>query len=70
MLKISSDSNYIVTHDNEPFFWLGGTAWELIHCLDKKEIDKHLTDRANKGFTIIQTVILSELDGLNTPNAY
>lgn len=70
LLKISSDSNYIVTHDNEPFFWLGGTAWELIHRLDKEEIDKYLTDRANKGFTVIQTVILAELDGLNTPNAY
>ncbi|WP_321345862.1 glycoside hydrolase family 140 protein [uncultured Draconibacterium sp.] len=70
LLKISSDSNYIVTENNEPFFWLGGTAWELIHRLDKEEIDKYLTDRANKGFTIIQTVILAELDGLNTPNAY
>ena len=70
LLKISNDSNYIVTENNEPFFWLGGTAWELIHRLDKEEIDKYLTDRANKGFTIIQTVILAELDGLNTPNAY
>jgi len=70
LLKISSDNNYIVTHDNEPFFWLGGTAWELIHRLDKEEIDKYLTDRASKGFTVIQTVILAELDGLNTPNAY
>jgi hypothetical protein len=49
---------------------LGGTAWELIHRLDKEEIDKYLTDRAEKGFTVIQTVILAELDGLNTPNAY
>jgi hypothetical protein len=70
LLKISSDSNYIMTYDNEPFFWLGGTAWELIHRLNKEEIDQYLTDRANKGFTVIQTVILAELDGLNTPNAY
>lgn len=70
LLKISSDSNYIVTHDNKPFFWLGGTAWELIHRLDREETDRYLTDRANKGFTVIQTVILAELDGLNTPNAY
>ena len=70
LLKISSDNNYIVTHDDEPFFWLGGTAWELIHRLNKKEIDKYLADRANKGFTVIQTVILAELDGLNSPNAY
>jgi hypothetical protein len=70
LLKISSDSSYIVTKDDKPFFWLGGTAWELIHRLDREEVDKYLTDRAKKGFTVIQTVILAELDGLNTPNAY
>jgi len=70
LLKISNDSNYIVTQRNEPFFWLGGTAWELIHRLDREEVDKYLTDRAEKGFTVIQTVILAELDGLNTPNSY
>lgn len=70
LLKISENQGYIVTEDNDPFFWLGGTAWELIHRLTKEEIDLYLTDRAQKGFTVIQTVILAELDGLNTPNAY
>lgn len=69
-LKISDNQRYIVTQDNKLFFWLGGTAWELIHRLTKEEIDIYLTDRAKKGFTVIQTVILAELDGLNTPNAY
>ncbi len=70
LLKISEDKRHFVTQDNEPFFWLGGTAWELIHRLTKDEIDLYLTDRAEKGFTVVQTVILAELDGLNTPNAY
>ncbi len=70
LLKISNDRSYIVIQSGEPFFWLGGTAWELIHRCNKKEIDIYLTDRAEKGFTVIQTVILAELDGLNTPNAY
>lgn len=70
LLKISNNQNYLVTENDEPFFWLGGTAWELIHRLTKEDIDIYLTDRANKGFTVIQTVILAELDGLNTANAY
>lgn len=70
LLKINEGSNYIVSQDDKPFFWLGGTAWELIHRLNREEIDLYLKDRSNKGFTIIQTVILAELDGLNTPNAY
>ncbi len=70
LLKISENRKYVVSQDNKPFFWLGGTAWELIHRLTKEEIDFYLTDRASKGFTVIQTVVLAELDGLNTPNAY
>ena len=70
LLKISRDRSYLVTEKNEPFFWFGGTAWELIHRLDREKTDQYLTDRAEKGFTVIQTVILAELDGLNTPNAY
>ncbi|MCU4157880.1 glycoside hydrolase family 140 protein [Carboxylicivirga sp. A043] len=70
LLKVSKDRCFIVTQDNEPFFWLGDTAWELIHRLNKNEVDQYLFDRAKKGFTVIQTVILAELDGLNTKNAY
>jgi len=70
LLEVSKDKRYLVTRDNQPFMWLGGTAWELIHRLDRQEVDYYLTHRMNKGFTVIQTVILAELDGLNTPNAY
>jgi hypothetical protein len=70
LLKISEDKRHFITEDEEPFFWLGGTAWELIHRLTKDEVDLYLKDRAEKGFSIIQTVVLAELDGLNTPNAY
>lgn len=69
LLKVSDNQRYLVTEDGQPFFWLGDTAWELLHRLDKAEIDQYLQDRANKGFTLIQTVILAELDGLNSPNA-
>ncbi|MFA9392370.1 MAG: glycoside hydrolase family 140 protein [Prolixibacteraceae bacterium] len=70
LLKISKDKHYIVNEDNNPFLWLGDTAWELIHRLNKEELDRYFKDRSEKGFTVIQTVILAELDGLNTPNAY
>jgi len=70
LLKVSEDKRYIVTEDNEPFFWLGGTAWELIHRLNREEIDLYMGDRSKKGYTVIQTVILAEIDGLNTPDAY
>ncbi len=70
LLKLSEDNRYIVTEYNKPFFWLGGTAWELIHRLNREEVDQYMDNRASKGFTVVQTVVLAELDGLNTPNAY
>ena len=68
-LGISENGRYIEKADGTPFFYLGDTAWELFHRLDVKEADHYLKNRADKGFTVIQAVILSELEGLSVPNA-
>lgn len=70
LIKIGANNHYLVTENEQPFFWLGCTAWELIHRLTREDIEHYIKDRKSKGFTIIQTVILAEIDGLNTPNAY
>jgi len=69
-LQISSDQRYILTAEGEPFFYLGDTAWELFHRLNREEADLYLENRASKGFTVIQAVVLAELDGLIDPNPY
>jgi len=69
-LRISDNQRYIVKENGEPFFWLGDTAWELFHRLDREEADLYLENRAAKGFNVIQAVVLAELDGIQTPNAY
>jgi len=69
-LDVSEDGRHLVRPDGTPFFWLGDTAWELFHRLDREEAQTYLDDRAEKGFTVIQAVALAELDGLNTPNPY
>lgn len=69
-LKISPNGRYLTTDRGEPFFYLGDTAWELFHRLNREEADLYLKDRAGKGFTVIQAVVLAELDGLHTANAY
>jgi hypothetical protein len=69
-LKISENKRFIVHADGTPFFYLGDTAWELFHRLNREEAEKYLTNRQAKRFTVIQAVALAELDGLNTPNAY
>lgn len=69
-LSVSKDKHYLIKKDGTPFFWLGDTAWELFHRLNREEAKEYLKNRADKGFTVIQAVVLAELDGLNTPNAY
>ena len=69
-LKVSENGRFLVDENDEPFFYLGDTAWELFHRLDRDDAEKYLSDRAAKGFTVIQAVVVSEIGGLEEPNAY
>jgi len=69
-LKVSDNKRFLVHEDGRPFFYLGDTAWELFHRLNREEADRYLANRVKKGFTVIQAVALAEIDGLNSPNAY
>ena len=69
-LKVSGNKRFLVHQNEQPFFYLGDTAWELFHRLNREQADAYLEDRARKGFTVIQAVALAELNGLDDPNAY
>ena len=68
--KVSANGRFLVDRDGKPFFYLGDTAWELFHRLNRDEADRYLRDRAGKGFTVIQAVAIAELDGHSDPNPY
>jgi Protein of unknown function (DUF4038)/Putative collagen-binding domain of a collagenase len=69
-LRVSDNKRFLVTADSRPFFWLGDTAWELFHRLNREDAETYLKNRAERRFTVVQAVILAELDGLTEPNAY
>lgn len=69
-LKVSENKRFLQYADGRPFFYLGDTAWELFHRLNREEADLYLQDRADKGFTVIQAVAIAELDGHKDPNPY
>jgi len=69
-LQVSSNHRFIITETGAPFFWLGDTAWELFHRLNREEAERYFANRQANRFTVIQAVALAEFDGLNTPNAY
>lgn len=52
-LKVSKNNRYLVKEDGSPFFYLGDTAWELFHRLNREEADLYLRNRAAKGFNVI-----------------
>jgi len=69
-LRVSDNHRYLVSEEGQPFFYLADTAWELFHRLNREDSERYLSDRAKKGFTVIQAVVLAEFDGLTEPNAY
>src|SRR5262245_62011465 len=69
-LKVSENRRFLVTADNQPFFWLGDTAWELFHRSNREDAEQYLKKRAEQRFTVVQAVVLAEVNGLNDPNAY
>ena len=68
-LTVAPSGRFLQTEDGAPFFYLGDTAWELFHRLSLDEARLYLDDRAEKGFTVVQAVVLGELNGLAVPNA-
>lgn len=59
-LRVSVDGRYLQEGD-EPFFWLGDTAWMMLQKLSEEEIRLYLENRRAKGFNVIQTVLVHSL---------
>jgi hypothetical protein len=45
-LKVSDNKRFLVHENGKPFFWLGDTAWELFHRLNKEQASYYLKKRA------------------------
>lgn len=50
-LQVSENGRYLEYSDGTPFLYLGCTAWELFHALNREEATLYLQNRAEKGFT-------------------
>jgi hypothetical protein len=66
-LKVSKNQHYFVTEDEKPFFWLGDTGWLTFGKLDRAGVDKYFKDRKEKGFNVVQVMVLHTL---NVTNVY
>jgi len=59
-LKVSGNGRYLMA-GNRPFFWLADTGWLLFGKLNPEETVKYFDDRKQKGFNVIQVMILHSL---------
>jgi hypothetical protein len=69
-IRPDSGGHYLATDDGRPFFWLGDTAWLVMHRGTREEASYYLRTRARQGFTVIQVSLLPETDGLRTPSTW
>ena len=53
-IRVSDNGRYFVKSDGAPFFWLGDTAWCIFNHPSPEDVDFYLSDRAGKGFNVIQ----------------
>ena len=58
-LKVSDDGHMLQHEDGTGFFWMADTAWFMVAKMSREEIDTYLTDRVNKGFTVVMINIMS-----------
>jgi hypothetical protein len=64
-LKVSANGHFFMTSNGQPFFWLGDTGWLLFSKLKREEAIQYLDDRKQKGFNVIQVMILHSTDVVN-----
>lgn len=61
-LKVSENKRFLLTEDNKPFFWLADTGWLLFSKLTREEAEMYLEDRKQKGFNVIQVMVLHDVE--------
>lgn len=66
-LKISENRRFLTDQDGKPFFWLADTGWLLFNRLTREDADRYLTNRRQKGFNVVQVMVVQ---ALHTVNAY
>ncbi|MGD9929216.1 MAG: glycoside hydrolase family 140 protein [Mangrovibacterium sp.] len=66
LLKVSADGRSFTHENGDPFFWLGDTGWLLFSKLNREEAVSYLTDRQEKGFNVIQVMVLHSVGAKNS----
>ncbi len=61
LLKVSDNGHLLMDENGNPFFWLGDTGWLLFSKLTREEAAQYLDNRVEKGFNVIQVMVVHSL---------
>ena len=64
VLHVSENGRYFMEGE-KPFFWLGDTAWLMLQKLNEEDMRTYLRNRKEKGYNVIQTVLVHTLPGVS-----
>jgi hypothetical protein len=64
-IKISKNHRYFITEEGKQFFWLGDTGWLAFGKLDREGVNKYFQDRKEKGFNVVQIMVLHNINAVN-----
>lgn len=64
-LVVSDNKRFFSDANGQPFFWLGDTGWLLFSKLNREEAATYLEDRQQKGFNVIQAMVLHTVAAAN-----
>jgi hypothetical protein len=67
-VRVHPDGHSLQLEDGRPFFWLGDTAWFVMHRATREEASYYLQTRARQGFSVIQVMLLPECNALREPS--
>lgn len=75
-IQVSECGRFLVTQSGEPFFWLADTCWHMFGksvtepADNQPPVSVYFGNRAKKGFTVIQSVLVRAPVGGTAANAY
>lgn len=64
-LRVSDNGRFLCHENGTPFFWLADTGWLMFTRLTREEIEVYLEDRKQKGFNVIQVMVLHTFPQVN-----
>lgn len=64
-LMVSENHRFLQFENGKPFFWLADTGWLMFSRLDRDEIETYLEDRRQKGYNVIQVMVMHGLPQFN-----